>query len=365
VPGWVWNLREAAWDEGFDHLSLYAARYGHANPPSEFIDTDGFNLGTWVVDQRVSHKRRTLGGEQAARLEAVTGWVWDVRDAAWDRSLLSLTLFAVERGSTRVTRGYVDSSGFDLGKWVIFQRVLYRRGAMPEDRARRLAALPGWSWEPFDAAWEAGLTRFEVFVAEHGHGHVQQSFVDETGHRLAAWVTKQRSAMRQGRLETDRRAILEATPGWEWKTTAPQWKEGYERLCSFTERKSSARVPVIYRDPDGFALGAWAHNQRALRAGGKLEPERVKLLEDLPGWAWDLMAAAWEDAFAHLASFVRREGHARVPTAHREGDGFGLGMWVSNQRAKHNSGRLSQDRVTRLEALPGWRWDARPNQQSS
>jgi superfamily II DNA or RNA helicase len=358
VPGWVWDPRVASWEDGFDRLKGYAAKLGDANPPAAFIDADGFRLGSWVVEQRVKHGNGTLGGDRDARLEALPGWTWNARDMAWDRSLSSLSAFVAERGSARVPRGFVDSLGFDLGNWVIFQRALYRRGAMPEDRAKRLAALSGWSWQPFNAAWETGLARFEVFVAEHGHGQVQQSFVDESGYRLGAWVTKQRSAMRDGRLDTGRRAVLEATPGWGWTATRPRWEEGYERLCSFIERKSSARVPVDHRDPDGFALGGWVHNQRALHAGGKLDPERATLLEELPGWEWDVQTAAWEVGFAHLTSFVGRERHASVPTAHREGDGFRLGMWVSNQRAKHTSGRLPKGRAARLEGLPGWTWDA-------
>ena len=63
----------------------------------------------------------------------------------------------------------------------------------------------------------------------------------------------------------------------------------------------------------------------------------------------------WEEGFRHLTTFVAREGHARVPMMHREGD-FRLGHgWV--QRQANKKGRLSPEQAARLGALPGWSWD--------
>lgn len=359
VPGWTWDLDETAWNQAFDHLGLYVDHHGHANPPAALVDADGFRLGGWVVGQRVKYRRVALEPGRIARLEALPGWVWNARDAAWEEGYASLKAFAEEIGSARITRGHVSPSGFDLGKWVVVQRALYHRGVLAEDRAMRLAALSGWSWRLFDSRWEEGFARFESFVHTRGHGQVPQSFIDESGFRLGAWVTKQRSAMRHHRLDSDRQATLDATPGWQWRAATPRWEDGYGRLRSFAEREGSARVPVAYEEPDGFALGRWAHNQRALHAGAKLDPERAKLLEGLPGWTWAAQAAAWEECFARLSSYILREGHALVPTSYRETDGFALGMWVSNQRIKYRGGRLSPERAARLEALRGWRWDAR------
>jgi hypothetical protein len=57
-------------------------------------------------------------------------------------------------------------------------------------------------------------------------------------------------------------------------------------------------------------------------------------------------------------------GSRRVPRSYTEGD-FGLGPWVNKQRAAFKNGKLDSDRVARLEALPGWSWDARPTPASS
>lgn len=36
--------------------------------------------------------------------------------------------------------------------------------------------------------------------------------------------------------------------------------------------------------------------------------------------------------------------------------GSNLGAWASNQRANYKNKKLSADRVTKLEEIPGWKW---------
>ena len=35
------------------------------------------------------------------------------------------------------------------------------------------------------------------------------------------------------------------------------WEDSYGRLARFAEREGHSRVPALYRDDDGFQLGAW------------------------------------------------------------------------------------------------------------
>lgn len=95
----------------------------------------------------------------------------------------------------------------------------------------------------------------------------------------------------------------------------------------------------------------------------RIEPERKRRLEELPGWAWRTLEDKWEKTFPILQQFVDREGHSRVPVKYRTDDGIPLGLWVSRQRDRFARGILVDDRVRRLEALPGWVWNAHPDNQ--
>ncbi len=153
-----------------------------------------------------------------------------------------------------------------------------------------------------------------------------------------------------------RERLLEGVQGWVWDELEASWEFGYGRLLSFVNREGNGRVPVDYRDDDGFGLGKWAVNQRARR--GELSEERQQRLDAVPGWVWDTQEAAWEDGFARLQSFAEREGHSRVPQLYLGDDVFRLGQWVAVQRDGQRSGKLSEERRQRLEVLPGWAWDA-------
>lgn len=66
--------------------------------------------------------------------------------------------------------------------------------------------------------------------------------------------------------------------------------------------------------------------------------------------------SSWEASYGVLCRFVKREGHSLVPADHEE-DGVQLGKWVSKQRARRKQDQLSEERMQRLQALPGWRWE--------
>lgn len=106
-------------------------------------------------------------------------------------------------------------------------------------------------------------------------------------------------------------------------------------------------------------LGSWVARHRSENARGTVPAERVRRLEALPGWVWDAREASWEEHFAALVDYAKQAGHARVPYHHQAG-ALRLGQWVVTQRHRRRSGMLRDDRVQRLDAIPGWAWDGRP-----
>jgi len=62
---------------------------------------------------------------------------------------------------------------------------------------------------------------------------------------------------------------------------------------------------------------------------------------------------SWMRSYEALLQFVEREGHAKVPWGHHEGE-RALGRWVARQRSKWREGKLLDDHREMLEDLPGW-----------
>jgi hypothetical protein len=351
LPGWIWDVKEVAWEEGFAHLVRFVEREGHGRVPQATRD-EGYSLGRWVAKQRRAYRNGTLDPERRARLEALSGWTWEAREASWEEGFAHLERFVEREGHARVPRGHREDR-YPLDHWVTNQHRPYRKGTLDPERRARLEALPGWTWDAREADWEAGFARLQRFVEREGHARVPRGH-RENGHKLDLWVLVQRQAYRKGGLDPERRARLEAVPGWTWNPHEADWEAGFALLQSFVEREGHARVPQQHEEA-GIRLGVWVDTQRQRRRRGSLDKEQSARLEALRGWTWDPHGASWDEGFACLQRFVQREGHARVPIGTRE-DGYRLGNWVDAQRQTYRKGKLDPVRRARLEALPHWTW---------
>ena len=274
VPGWLWEPKEMAWEDGYARLQAFVEREGHSRVPQPSRDDDGYALGTWVAAQRAFRRRGQLSDDRAQRLEAVSGWVWHVRDAKWEAAYARLHRFVEREGHSRVPDAYRDDDGYELGGWVRRQRDSRRRGVLSKDRARRLDALPGWVWEKkYEGAWDDGYARLQAFVHREGHSRVPGSYREDDGYALGVWVATQRNARKKGRLADVRARRLEALPRWAWDPYEADWREGLAALEEFVEREGHTHVPVAWRE-NGYRLGQWLRVQRREHGRGTLRPER-------------------------------------------------------------------------------------------
>jgi hypothetical protein len=315
-------------------------------------------LGSWVSHQRDAFQRGELPKDRVSRLEALSGWMWNLQDEYAEQGFSVLSAFVAREGHSLVPARFVES-GVTLGRWVFTQRANFHRGALSEDRIARFQALPGWTWNPLENQWEVALSNLDAFVDREGHARVPNGHV-ESGFRLAGWVNVQRGSFRRGELSNERISRLEAFPGWSWNPHDEQWEEAFVGLISFVDQEGHSRVPVDHIDESGFKLGRWLSTQRNNFRSGSLSKSRIERLEALPGWTWNLLDHQWEEGFVILSTFVDREGHARVPQRFQESR-FQLGLWTANQRASFRRGAISKERAERLEALPGWQWGISKN----
>ena len=115
------------------------------------------------------------------------------------------------------------------------------------------------------------------------------------------------------------------------KSWKDRWEQGFAALSKFRRRKGHCCPPQDHVEGK-FKLGSWTIVQRYRK--DDLSVERKKRLDRID-FVWNWRDFAWEQGYAALLKFKRREGHCRVPFRHREGK-YWLGSWVSVQRRKQN-----------------------------
>ena len=74
LPGWVWGVYEAQWENAFAELLKFVEKEGHARIPGKYKTEDGLALGSWVYTQKSTKDKLTP--ERRQRLGSLPGWVW-------------------------------------------------------------------------------------------------------------------------------------------------------------------------------------------------------------------------------------------------------------------------------------------------
>ncbi|MEU6189654.1 Helicase associated domain protein [Nocardia sp. NPDC047038] len=344
VPGWAWDPHAAAWERGYRALVEFAQRERHARVPAEHVEA-GVKLGGWVMEQRAN--KETMPKERRKKLEAVPGWSWNSIEDTWMEYLGLLQVFAAREGHTNVPVNHIEN-GLKLGQWTRLRRREHMK--LTPQRQALLEAIPGWYWgTKSDYIWSQKYGLLEQFVAREGHARVPDGHI-EGGVRLGGWVREQRAE--RTNLTAERKAKLEALPGWSWTLSQDVWDERYNLLKKYAAREGHSRVPQSHIE-DGVALGSWVSVQRQKQ--DRLSPGRRAKLENLPGWAWSPHDARWDSTYEVLREYIKEYNTSRVPYDRRY-KGAKLGNWVSVQRSNYAKGKLSAERQHRLEKLTGWEW---------
>jgi len=143
------------------------------------------------------------------------------------------------------------------------------------------------------------------------------------------------------------------------------WSKNYNMLQEYYHRHGHSNVPNYCQEYP--VLARWVKRQRfQYRAQHKgkchsMTPERIAAMERLD-FVWDTQAVAWATRLADLKEFVKRHGHASVPTRYHN---HALAVWVKSQRRQYKLYRqgqhstLTDERVAQLETLK-FEWNLRP-----
>ena len=200
---------------------------------------------------------------------------------------------------------------------------------------------------------EMHLGLLDSYFKREGHTKVPKGHM-ENGINLYNVIAGMRQSYAKGAMSQELIKRLEAYPEWEWRPTSSKLEKNLSALDSYFKREGHIKVPRDYME-NGINLYNIITRMRQSYAKGRLSQELIKRLEAYPEWEWYPLSSNLEKNLSALDSYLKREGHIKVPKGHME-NGINLYTVIDNMRQSYAKGRLSQELVKRLEAYPGWEW---------
>ena len=148
------------------------------------------------------------------------------------------------------------------------------------------------------------------------------------------------------------------------KEFLPQsWDESYRLAKCYYEKYGNLNISRkfktdngIYYDEYGYPLGEWLAIQKREYTYGNLSLEQIKLLEDI-GIIWKVVKT-WDESYELANKYYEVHKDLQINYKFKTIDGYtynehgyGLGGWLVNQRRLYRLGRLSKDKITKLENI--------------
>jgi superfamily II DNA or RNA helicase len=198
--------------------------------------------------------------------------------------------------------------------------------------------------ERLGLTWDEQYGRLIKYRERFGHCNVSRTWTEDV--QLATWVNDQRWKYRKGKLSNNRIKRLNDI-GFVWELHKSNWEEMFEALNEYKENHGDCNVPFDWLENN--KLGIWVRTQRRKYLNKKLSKDRIKRLECI-GFVWNPFESSWEELFNVLEEYKENHGGCNVPQNWVENN-LKLGIWVSTQRSKYLSKKLSEDHIKRLEDI--------------
>ncbi|MDB4634110.1 Helicase associated domain protein [Rubripirellula sp.] len=273
--GFVWNRLDMIWEEKFNELVAYKAKFGDCIVPNRHQENP--DLGRWVTTQRQMKLARKLSRERISQLDSI-GFSWDPFEDAWRKSFSKLMAYKEEFGNCLVPKDYANDP--ELGTWVNTQRVLKKDGGFKKQRVELLESI-GFVWDLREEYWKEQFKKLMAYKAEHGNCLVPRKCEKNPG--LGEWVVGQRGRKKRGNLSPEKISQLDSI-GFSWDPFEDVWQEKFRELKRYKNDYGHCLVPGKSIENPG--LSSWIRTQRRKHAAGKLDPDKQDLLESI-GFVWN------------------------------------------------------------------------------
>ena len=341
---------DKAWQQNYDLLKEYISSK-NSLPEHTTIYKDT-KIGPWLVRQKQRYKAGKLSPEREALLRSVgVDFEASVFETQWQRNYELLKEYISIEG--HLPPQSTVYNGVNLGTWLAQQKKADKAGVLPSARKALLCSLGlDFETDKFEAQWHQNYNLFKEYVSAKGHLPARRTIFK--GVRLGNWLTAQKVSCKEGRLLSDREALLRSI-GVDFDVSQEdineaQWHQNFALFKEYVDLFGQNPPTTSSFTYKGARLGDWLHRQKTAYKTGELSHARETLLRSA-GIDFKISAhdKAWHQNFALLKEYVAVEGH--LPPFATIYKGVNLGFWLNAQKTAYKAGKLSPERETLLHSV--------------
>ena len=279
--------------------------------------------------------------------------------ASWEFMFTEAKKYYEENGDLLPTMSYVTENGAKLGKWLVVQRINYRKQCgISKARIDKLNGI-GMSWQTLhERQWEEGFARAQEYYDKNGDLDSAHGMTE----KLSDWLIRQRRKQRDGELTDEQFERLSALHMvWEFED---RWEQKFRLAKEYYETHGNLDIPANYITEDGTNLGAWYRGVRNQYRDNTLSAERRKKLESI-GVQWEsVLVRNWMQYYEIAKQYYMDHGNLNVNINYIDPEGVRLGIWIASQRDSRKRNRLSEEQIRLLDEI-GMSWNRYMNKWDS
>ena len=334
-------------DERYEQLNQFI-EINKKLPSSISKDPLEKQLGAWCSHKRTVKKKGKLSDVNIQKLEKLNGWFWEKEDP-FDETYEQLKQF-IETNKKLPSLTSNDSYEKYLSTWCACKRHYKKTVKLSDDKIQKLEKLNGWFWEKedqFDETYE----QLKQFIETNKKFPYEKS-KNQQEKQLCSWCSNKRTDKKKGKLSDDKIQKLEKLTGWYWEKEDP-FEDHFDKLKQFI--KTNKKFPSLTsNDKYEKHLSKWCSSQRQEKKKSKLSDDKIQKLEKLTGWYWE-KEDSFDEIYEQLKQFI--EINKKLPYKNSKNQQEKqLGSWCSNKHTDKKKGKLSDEKIQKLEKLTGWYW---------
>ncbi len=308
--GMVWKAK-FSWEYMFNLAKDYYLKNNKLFTTNYKVNIDGNNilLGVWLNKQKNFYNKGKLTEEKIKLLETI-GLKWtreerkQIRENEKNKKWLLLYKAVInyykEHGNLVIPNNYlvtVDHEEILLKSWYKKQKSMLKQKELSPEKEKLINGLFSLDEDnkiktENDKKWMFFYNLAKEYYNHSGNIKIPSEYeviVNGKVKKLGKWIDRQRTIYKKGKLNEEMIKLLnELGMIWEFGSIRySEWLDNYELVKKYYEEYGNLDIPSSYVVNDKlFSLRDWLRRQRMLYELGKLNEEKINLLNEI-GMVWN------------------------------------------------------------------------------